>query len=58
MSIYQGQHYRKAMGMSLDKPPSTTIIKITAEKVEYRDLGLMRRGFAPKQVWEPSRSSP
>jgi nitroimidazol reductase NimA-like FMN-containing flavoprotein (pyridoxamine 5'-phosphate oxidase superfamily) len=38
MSIYQWQHYRKAMGMNLDKPPSTTIIKITAEKVEYEGL--------------------
>jgi nitroimidazol reductase NimA-like FMN-containing flavoprotein (pyridoxamine 5'-phosphate oxidase superfamily) len=52
LEIYDWRKYRSAMGMPDEKPQKTNIIKITPERIEYRDLGLMREDFAAKQVWE------
>lgn len=56
LEIYDWRKYRTAMGRPDDKPQNTTIIKVNPEKIEYRDLGLMRGGYAAKQVWVASES--
>jgi nitroimidazol reductase NimA-like FMN-containing flavoprotein (pyridoxamine 5'-phosphate oxidase superfamily) len=51
LSHYDWRKYRTAMGKPDDEPRNSTIIKITPLKIEYRDLGLMRLGYAASQVW-------
>jgi len=53
LEVYQWQLYHKARGMDLSKPPKRRyILKITAIKIEYRELALMREGYCATQVWE------
>jgi hypothetical protein len=51
LSHYDWHKYRRALGRPDDEPRSSTIIKITPTKIEYRDLGLLREGYAASQVW-------
>ncbi|MFH0941996.1 MAG: pyridoxamine 5'-phosphate oxidase family protein [Chloroflexota bacterium] len=51
LAHYDWHKYRSAMGRPDDEPRNSTIIKITPIKIEYRDLGLMREGYAASQVW-------
>ena len=45
--------YREAMGIE-DAPHKTIFIKVNPRKIQLRDLGLMREGYAPNQIWEPA----
>jgi len=47
---YDWHKYRNAMG-SPEEPRNSTILKVTPTKIEYRDLGLLRLGYAASQVW-------
>ena len=51
LGAYDWRKYRLAMGTD-QAPHKTIFIKITPEKIEYRDLGLLRENYAAKQVWE------
>jgi general stress protein 26 len=52
MGIYQWRVYRQAFGKPATQPPETTVIKATVDVIAYRDLGVMREGFAPVQIWK------
>lgn len=51
LEVYDWRKYREAMGIE-DAPHKTIFIKVIPEKIEFRDLGLMREGYGPIQVWE------
>jgi nitroimidazol reductase NimA-like FMN-containing flavoprotein (pyridoxamine 5'-phosphate oxidase superfamily) len=53
LEIYDWRPYRKAIGKPDKKPMKTTVVKVSADRIEYRDLGLMREGYGSKQIWEP-----
>lgn len=53
LDVYDWQKYRSALGKADAPPRKTTIIRITPTKIEFRDLALMRAGYAVTQLWEP-----
>ena len=53
LEIYDWRLYREAMGIA-DAPHKTIFIKVIPVMIQLRDLGLMRRGYAPNQIWEPT----
>jgi nitroimidazol reductase NimA-like FMN-containing flavoprotein (pyridoxamine 5'-phosphate oxidase superfamily) len=58
MRVYKWQHYADAAEFDPKAKITRRFIKIEAEKIELRDLGLLREGYSRKQVWEaPSRES-
>ncbi len=52
LEIYDWLPYRVSIGKPEAKPVNSTVVKVTAQKIDYRDLGLMRQGYAAKQLWE------
>jgi len=53
MDVYDWRLYYKAMGKNITEPPrERTVLRVVAEKVEMRDLSLMREGYGVKQIWE------
>jgi nitroimidazol reductase NimA-like FMN-containing flavoprotein (pyridoxamine 5'-phosphate oxidase superfamily) len=56
MQVYKWQYYAKAAEFDPNSMPNLTrnFIKIEAERIEYRDLGLLREGYLRKQTWEPN----
>jgi len=53
LDAYDWKPYYKALGRPTDKiPMGRTIIKVTPSRIEFRDLGLLKRGYAVKQIWE------
>ena len=51
--VYQWQLYAKARGWDLSTPPKGgIIIKVEAQKIEYRELALMAKGYSATQVWK------
>lgn len=53
LDIYDWRKYRSALGKAEEAPRKTTIVEITPTKIEFRDLALMRAGYAVLQTWEP-----
>jgi nitroimidazol reductase NimA-like FMN-containing flavoprotein (pyridoxamine 5'-phosphate oxidase superfamily) len=51
LEVYDWRKYREAMGIE-DAPHKTIFIRVIPQRIEFRDLGLMREGYAPTQVWE------
>ncbi len=51
LQVYDWRKYRRAMGMPDEEPRRTTIIRIRPEKIEFRDLALMREGYGVLQTW-------
>ncbi len=52
LEVYDWHLYREAMGID-DAPHKTIFIRVIPEKIQLRDLGLMREDYAPNQIWEP-----
>lgn len=52
LEIYDWRKYRRALGKADEAPRNTTIIKLTPRRIEYRDLGLLREGYAVLQTWK------
>ena len=52
LQIYDWRKYRRALGKPLEEPRKTTIVRITPTKIEYRDLSLLREGYAVLQHWD------
>lgn len=53
MKVYEWKLYGKVAGRDMTQPPTgRTIIKVEADKIEYRDLGLLAEGYLRWQVWE------
>lgn len=52
LAIYDWRKYRRALGKPDVEPRNTTLIKLTPMRIEYRDLGLLREGFAAVQIWK------
>jgi nitroimidazol reductase NimA-like FMN-containing flavoprotein (pyridoxamine 5'-phosphate oxidase superfamily) len=51
--VYKWQLYAKARGWDLNTPPQVPIvIKVEAQKIEYRELALLAKGYSATQVWE------
>lgn len=51
--VYKWQLYAKARGWDLNTPPKVPIvIKVEAQKIEYRELALLAEGYSATQVWE------
>jgi nitroimidazol reductase NimA-like FMN-containing flavoprotein (pyridoxamine 5'-phosphate oxidase superfamily) len=49
--IYRWQHYAKARGWDLNSPPRPKhYIRVTAERIQYRDLSLLIDGYARVQM--------
>ncbi len=51
LEVYNWRLYREAAGFA-EAPHKTIFIRVIPGKIEFRDLGLMREGYAPKQIWE------
>lgn len=54
LAIYDWRKYRRALGKPDAEPRNTTLIRLTPIRIDYRDLGLLREGFAAVQVWKES----
>jgi len=53
MKVYKWALYSKIAGRDMTMPPmGRTVVKVEAQKIEYRDLGLLREGYLRFQVWE------
>ena len=53
LKVYKWQLYAKARGWDLSTlPKGGTIIKVEAQKIEYRELALLAEGYSATQVWE------
>ena len=53
LKVYKWQLYAKARGWDLTTPPrGGTILKVEAQKIEYRELALLAKGYSATQVWE------
>ncbi|WP_306214943.1 pyridoxamine 5'-phosphate oxidase family protein [Actinoplanes sp. RD1] len=53
---WQSDHVERSR--SLDEPPLGPLVLIPAERVVYTEHWLRRDGFAPRQFWAQSSSSP
>lgn len=51
LQIYDWRKYRRALGKADEEPRKTTVVKLTPERIEFRDLGLLRDGCAVLQTW-------
>ena len=52
--IYNWYDFAKAAGRDLSGPPrGRTLIKLIAEKIEYRDMSLLKEGCSRFQTWQP-----
>jgi nitroimidazol reductase NimA-like FMN-containing flavoprotein (pyridoxamine 5'-phosphate oxidase superfamily) len=51
LQVYDWRMYRRALGKSGGEPPDTTMVKVVPQTIMYRDLGLLREGYAVVQVW-------
>jgi nitroimidazol reductase NimA-like FMN-containing flavoprotein (pyridoxamine 5'-phosphate oxidase superfamily) len=56
LRVYDWRKYRRALGMADEEPRNTTFVKINPRRIEFRDLALLRMGFAVLQVWEAGES--
>jgi nitroimidazol reductase NimA-like FMN-containing flavoprotein (pyridoxamine 5'-phosphate oxidase superfamily) len=58
MQVYKWQYYAKAAEFDPNSMPNMTrnFIKIVADKIEFRDLGLLREGYLRKQIWEAPKA--
>ena len=56
LEIYDWRKYRRAMGKMDEAPRNTTIVKILPATIHYRDLGLLREGYAVVQQWKASEA--
>jgi len=52
LEIYDWLPYRINIGKPDAKPVNSTVVKVTARRIDYRDLALPREGYAAKQLWE------
>jgi nitroimidazol reductase NimA-like FMN-containing flavoprotein (pyridoxamine 5'-phosphate oxidase superfamily) len=51
LQIYDWRKYRRALGKADEEPRKTTVVKLTPTRIEFRDLGLLREGYAVLQTW-------
>lgn len=58
LQVYDWRKYRRAMGMPDEEPRRTTIIRIRPERIEFRDLSLMREGYGVLQTWSETTDHP
>jgi nitroimidazol reductase NimA-like FMN-containing flavoprotein (pyridoxamine 5'-phosphate oxidase superfamily) len=56
LEIYKWQYYAKARGVDIEKvnKRGRLFIKVVPEKIEYRELALLAKGFSATQVLECS----
>lgn len=52
LRVYDWRKYRRALGIAEQEPRKTTFVRIRPLRIEFRDLALMRKGYAVVQVWE------
>ena len=53
LKVYKWQLYVKARGWDLSTlPKGGIVVKVEAQKVEYRELALLAKGYSATQVWE------
>lgn len=59
MQVYKWQYYAKAADFDPNSMPNLTrnFIKIEAEKIQFRDLGLLREGYLRSQMWEAPKTA-